>query len=213
MNKKSFLKHSVLVINKGWQPVNVTIVEDAVGLILKGIADFVVHNDVDDKFKRRVANKFELLDYERWIMVSENLSESKHKVIHSVKNKYLLPNIISLRKFGGHPKYHINLTKTAIFNRDKGTCQYCREVVGRDVGEIDHIFPKSKGGKSSWDNLVWTCHSCNTRKRDKTIAEMGYKLIRKPVKPTAINFSDIYKKEFSVWKDFIGKDENTNNSN
>jgi len=213
MEKKSFLQHNVLVINKFWEPVNVTIVEDAIGMIYKEIADIVIHKSIKDKFDRIVANKFEIVDYNRWIIISDNLSEHQHNMIHSVKYKYLVPDIILLRKFGSRPKYYIKLSKSSIYNRDKGICQYCRVAVSKDIAEIDHIYPKSKGGAASWDNLVLSCPKCNFRKKDKTIAEIGYKLIRKPIKPTSINFSDIYKKEYELWRKFVEKNEDTDYTN
>ena len=63
-----------------------------------------------------------------------------------------------------------------VFRRDNWTCQYCGKKGNRKTLTIDHVIPKSKGGKTDWNNLVVSCSSCNTKKGDELLKDMGVKL-------------------------------------
>lgn len=71
-------------------------------------------------------------------------------------------------------------TKAAIYRRDNYSCQYCGST--RSL-TIDHLVPKSRGGKDTWDNLLLACSSCNIRKADKPLEQTGFNLKRKPRPP------------------------------
>lgn len=68
--------------------------------------------------------------------------------------------------------------RNKVFERDSYTCQYCGQVGGEL--EVDHIFPFSRGGKETMDNLVTSCMKCNRNKKDKTPEEAGLKIINDP---------------------------------
>lgn len=90
-----------------------------------------------------------------------------------VRLKYYIPRHI--KKF----KYH----KVGIFRRDKNTCQYCGYIGKGAEIDVDHIIPKSWGGKATWENIVTSCKICNSKKANKTPKMAGMKLLRKPVAP------------------------------
>jgi 5-methylcytosine-specific restriction endonuclease McrA len=73
----------------------------------------------------------------------------------------------------------VKLTRSALTKRDNGLCGYC----GKTGDNIDHIDPRSKGGKHRWENVVYACYSCNSRKADRTPAEAGMKLLVNPYAP------------------------------
>jgi 5-methylcytosine-specific restriction endonuclease McrA len=77
------------------------------------------------------------------------------------------------------------LTRQNVFKRDKFACQYCGSPKSLT---LDHIIPRSKGGKTSWSNLVTACQPCNTRKGDRTPDQANLKLRSKPQKPTYMMF-------------------------
>ena len=68
------------------------------------------------------------------------------------------------------------------FLRDEFTCQYCG-CKGKDL-TFDHVVPKSRGGKTRWDNVVAACQTCNLRKAAKTASQAGFKLRKAPIKPS-----------------------------
>lgn len=106
--------------------------------------------------------------------------------IQSANCVYKLPKVIMLSKYINVP-YKENLpTRRNIFARDKWKCQYCGKT-SRDnkTVTIDHVLPRSRGGDSSWTNLVTACNRCNTAKGNKTPKESRMNLLNKPFKPTA----------------------------
>jgi hypothetical protein len=66
-----------------------------------------------------------------------------------------------------------------VFARDGHRCQYC----GASAENIDHVIPRSKGGSHAWDNVVASCRTCNTRKRDRLLEDSGMRLRRRPAAP------------------------------
>ena len=88
--------------------------------------------------------------------------------VHSPSMKLKVPSIIMLRKYYKYTN-HVKFSRSNVFLRDMFTCQYCKEVFQRKELTIDHIIPKSKGGGSSWENVVTACKDCNIAKADKSL--------------------------------------------
>jgi 5-methylcytosine-specific restriction endonuclease McrA len=92
-----------------------------------------------------------------------------------------LPSVIRLTTYKYIPVRAQLLTRNNILNRDKNTCQYCGKVFSQKSLTLDHIIPRSKGGKSTWENLVSCCVPCNRKKSDSLLSELkDMKLIRQP---------------------------------
>lgn len=199
---KSILNASVLVLNEGWQPVNVTIFREAVGLILKDRAEIVVHEDLKDKFGNGAAYKYEVFGYNEWIKRSEVL-DSSYPTLNSAKYKHFRPYILKVKSGQYVPNYYIKLSRKSIYNRDLGRCMYCDIKMDQRAATIDHVKPRSKGGKNTWDNMVLSCKPCNGEKGDMSLAESNMKLLRKPIKPSAFNFEFVYKEEYAHWGEFL----------
>lgn len=90
------------------------------------------------------------------------------------------PSVVKLRYFVKVPyRARASLSRRAVFVRDEHTCQYC----GRTAENVDHVIPRSKGGAHTWDNVVAACKSCNSRKENKSPADVGMRLRRPPVPP------------------------------
>lgn len=90
------------------------------------------------------------------------------------------PSVIRLLKFVAIPRFRkAYLTRRAILQRDGNECCYC----GGKANTMDHIVPRSKGGKHSWDNVVACCFPCNQRKDDKSLEEIGWAMRYKPSRP------------------------------
>jgi 5-methylcytosine-specific restriction endonuclease McrA len=98
-----------------------------------------------------------------------------------------IPEIMVLIKYNRLPTRDVKFSRENVFHRDKHTCLYCGQVFPIMSLTIDHIHPKSKGGKTTWDNVASACKPCNNYKDNKTLAEAGMKLTKKPVKPTWLN--------------------------
>lgn len=85
---------------------------------------------------------------------------------------YPKPSVIRILRYINLEYRDVPLTKNNIFKRDDNRCVYCGEVDSRKL-TIDHVHPKSKGGKDSWDNVVTACNKCNNEKADLTVDEWG----------------------------------------
>ena len=92
-----------------------------------------------------------------------------------------LPSVIRLRYYVKVPYKEIPLTRRNVLDRDRSTCQYCGYK--GDSLTLDHVIPRSRGGKDSWNNLVAACVSCNINKGNKTPKEALMPLKKEPRKP------------------------------
>lgn len=116
---------------------------------------------------------------------TELVSPANGYKLHSVTQSFPMPAVIRLRKYVNVPYKGVNLTRQNVFKRDAFSCQYCGAV--KDL-TLDHVTPRSKGGRSSWNNLVTACKRCNTKKGDSSPHEAGVKLKTKPFRPSYIMF-------------------------
>jgi hypothetical protein len=82
------------------------------------------------------------------------------------------PSVIRVPRFINLDIHKVPCNRDNVFKRDNYTCVYCGEDEIRAM-TIDHVIPKSKGGKDTWDNLVTACKPCNSEKNDLTIEEWG----------------------------------------
>lgn len=117
--------------------------------------------------------------------------ECDGKVFRSPTVTFRLPTVIRLRNFINIPyRGIVSFSKKNVFRRDNHTCQYC----GRDEVEltIDHVIPKSRGGNTSWENVVVACQECNLKKGNRTPVEVGIKLLRKPYRPHFLIHNSVY---------------------
>lgn len=109
---------------------------------------------------------------------------------------YVRPLIIRLLNY---IRYHIKTLKvnrSRIFKRDNHQCVYCGSK--KDL-TLDHVIPKSRGGKNDWFNLVASCSKCNLKKADRTPEEAKMKMMQKPYAPTVINEN---KTLHNVWTEY-----------
>ena len=92
-------------------------------------------------------------------------------VIHDTNhNEYIVPSVmILLNTYIKFFKTKVKLKKCNIFCRDLYTCQYCLQKFIPSKLTVDHVIPKSKGGKTIWENLTTSCRKCNSKKGQKII--------------------------------------------
>jgi 5-methylcytosine-specific restriction endonuclease McrA len=105
--------------------------------------------------------------------------EERGGLIHSERLNMPFPTVIRLAYYVNVPYRGVSLSRRAVFIRDRHTCQYC----GGRAESIDHVIPRSRGGKHVWENVVAACRQCNTRKMNRLPSEAGLKLKHKPIEP------------------------------
>jgi len=82
-----------------------------------------------------------------------------------------IPSVVVLHKYIRRFPFRLSCNRRNVFWRDNYQCQYCGNVFRFDLLTMDHVVPKSKGGEKSWENIVTSCASCNSQKRNRTPKE------------------------------------------
>ena len=93
------------------------------------------------------------------------------------------PEIILLANYNRVPRHEAPFTRRNLFLRDDHTCQYCGRRHPTQNLSIDHVIPRSRGGRTTWENCVIACVPCNARKGNRLLNEARMKLITKPRRP------------------------------
>ena len=160
------LNTSVLVLNRLYQPVHVTSVRRAFSLLYQGIA-----KAIDDQYK--------LYEFSDWAA----LSASEHDSVATVNKRIRVPRVLVLSAYEHLPKGRVRFSRLNIYARDGDTCQYCGRKLARSELNLDHIIPRSQGGKTSWENVVCSCVPCNLKKGGRTPEQANMRLLKKPLRP------------------------------
>jgi len=167
----------VLVLNRNWQPVETKSVEDAFCHLVAGIST-ALDIPVNDEYPPTP------LHWKEWVKLP---IRAKDAHVSMVSGLVRVPTVIILGKFDRVAKSKPKLSNLNLHRRDKFTCQYCGKKVSeaewRDALNKDHVIPRDKGGKTTWENLVCSCIECNTRKANKLPHEAKMFPRTKPVAP------------------------------
>jgi 5-methylcytosine-specific restriction endonuclease McrA len=109
--------------------------------------------------------------------------EQYDEIVRSVSLALNMPAVMRLTRASRRGKHRIRFSRGNVLARDGYACQYCGAgLAARDL-TLDHVRPRSRGGRTAWDNVVAACRACNTHKRDRTPAEAGMRLRAKPERP------------------------------
>lgn len=165
--------HDTLVLNKHWIPVHVITWKKGMSLIYK--------DDAHSLDRDYIAYSFQ-----DWLEFSKQ-NHAHYAVVHTPSVAIAIPEIIVLKKYDKLPERDVKFSRENILNRDKNKCQYCGKICTQKELTIDHIIPRSQGGRNTWQNLVACCKPCNAFKANRRPEEIGLRLIHKPVKPKWIN--------------------------
>jgi len=183
------INSNVLVLNCSFFPVNVTTVKHAFCMLYRGVA-------------KAVDSQYKTFDYESWSQIAV---EKREEAIGLVNRLIKIPWVITLVAYDRIPKTQVRFTRANIYARDRNICQYCGKTFSRNELSIDHVIPRSYGGKSVWENVVCCCFNCNKKKGGKTPKQAGMKLLALPHKPrwtplNKVSFHDLKRKE---WLPFL----------
>lgn len=168
----SVLDRPVLVLNRYWQPVHTCSVRRSLHLLCVGHAQ-VVQVEGDQCFATH--------DLASWIAYSGGFSGEE--MIHGARIALRVPKIVVLACYDRVPRREVRFSRRNVFLRDRFTCQYCAKVLPETQLNLDHVTPRDKGGRTTWENIVTSCFRCNTRKANKLPHEVGMHPRSKPFAP------------------------------
>jgi 5-methylcytosine-specific restriction endonuclease McrA len=156
----SVLQHRVLLLNGStWEPLAVVTVPRAINLLLAGKAIVV---------------------------------EETGKFLRTVRDRFPVPSVIALRAYVNVPRRRAHWSRKGVLLRDNHTCIYCGarpgtiqrgKVLSKSDFTVDHIIPRSRGGRDQWTNTACACSHCNHRKSDRLPHELAMKLRWEPKTP------------------------------
>lgn len=106
--------------------------------------------------------------------------ELTDRVVHSACQSFVVPSVIRLIEYVRIPYERKELSRRNVLMRDGYACQYCGRKLNSADLTIDHVTPRARGGRTSWDNVVTCCRKCNARKGDRLPDEAGMKLLKHP---------------------------------
>lgn len=197
------LSANVLVLNRMYQAIRVVNVRRAFSLLCRDLAE-VIHIEPAADGSQQWMN----MDFSSW----QELSELKHQFeptsfdwVHTVRYPIAVPRIIRLLGYDKLPRQEVKFNRRNIFARDGSRCQYCGKRFHTADLSLDHIVPRSQGGKSTWENIVCCCIKCNVKKGGRTPEQAHMKLLTKPTKPKrspVINFR-LSDNRYASWKQFL----------
>ena len=138
---------SVLVLNRLYMAVHIVNVRRAFGLLCRELAEVIHPED----------GKFATYTFDSWRETSELRAEEKQADddwIRSVNFEIQVPRVIRLLRFDRLPKQKLHLNRRNVLARDGHTCQYCGRHFPTHLLSIDHVVPRSRGGQTTWENMV-----------------------------------------------------------
>lgn len=173
-------QNRVLLLNGStWEPLSVITVPRAINLILAGKAVVV---------------------------------EQSGRFLRTVRDHYPIPSVIALRTFINVPRRRAHWSRKGVLVRDEYVCIYCGaqpgtlqrgKMLAKADFTVDHILPRSRGGKDHWTNTACACYACNHRKGDRLPNEAGMKLAWEPKTPRTSYLVIAIGSGPDAWKQYI----------
>jgi 5-methylcytosine-specific restriction endonuclease McrA len=188
-------KSIVLVLNRNWQAINVRTPQEAFCMMATNVAtglEFVGEDSIRP------------VTWEEWITLPIHPQDN---AVHTVRGAIRVPTVIVAVNYAKVPKKRPKLCAKTIRERDGNRCQYTGKLLKPDEGSLDHVLPRSRGGKDTWENLVWSSKDVNSRKGDRLPHEAGLKLLSVPRAPKERPASALIRNahEIPEWKLFVQK--------
>ncbi|MBD3336325.1 MAG: HNH endonuclease [Candidatus Eisenbacteria bacterium] len=163
------LNDRTLVLNRSWIPIGTTSVREAILMVCRSAAHFILPDD------------YSVHDFDSW--ASLRVAEEE-PCIRTVCLRIKIPEVLLLSRYDEYPLRRIPFSRRNIYRRDNYTCQYCGRRKDPSELSVDHVVSRSHGGLSSWSNCVLACLACNRRKGNRTLEEARMRLVQSPKEPT-----------------------------
>lgn len=186
-------KATVLVLNRHWQAINVRTpaeafcqmaTQAATGLEIEG------------------ADRIRPVTWDEWLTLPIREQDAS---VQTVRGPIRVPTVVVAVNFAHVPKKRPKLCARSIRERDGNRCQYTGRLLKPNEGSLDHVLPRSRGGRDAWENLVWAAKEVNQRKADRLPHEAGLKLLSVPRAPQELPVTALIRNTAGVqdWRLFL----------
>ena len=160
----------VLVLNRSFYAIHIVSWQRALALVFCDRASVV-------------DTEYRTYTFEDWRELSQGIKDHKAGFVYTPTFKIAIPDAIALKFYDQIPTTEVKFTRRNIYEHYDYRCCYCgRKLPSSDLN-LEHVVPKSRGGRTCWSNIVTACVQCNTRKGNKMPDEAGMDLLIKPTKP------------------------------
>jgi len=186
-------KTIVLVLNRNWQAINIRTPAEAFCQMATNVATAL---EIDGE------NSIRPVMWDEWITLA--VREGDHAV-RAARGPIRVPTVIVALNYARVPKKRPKLNAKNIRERDGNRCQYTGKLLRPDEGSLDHVLPRSRGGKDEWGNLVWSDKTVNAKKGNRLPHEAGLKLLTVPRAPKELPVTALIRNPQSIadWKLFV----------
>lgn len=189
----NLLQEPVLILNKHRVPIDACTVRAAIGDVCANKANFVC------------PETYGLQDIDTWINRPVNEEDG---FITTASSRIALPRVI-VTTYDRIPKTKVKFSRRNLWKRDRHRCQYCGKRPRNDEITIDHVIPRSQGGKTCFNNCVLACIKCNKRKNNRTPEQAKMPLVRM-VKKDGVLIKEVYDKpKTPIWSPFYAVPRST----
>src|SRR5260370_22891831 len=188
-------KASVLVLNPNWQAINVRTPQEAFCMMATNVATGLEIEGEDH---------IRPVTWEEWITLP---IREQDDAVHTVRGQIRVPTVIVAVNYTKVLKKRPKLCARAIRERDGNRCQYTGRALRPDEGSLDHVLPRSRGGKDTWENLVWSSKDVNARKGNRLPHEAGLKLLALPRAPKELPATSLIRNAHDVTGSSFGARE------
>ena len=198
MSDGSALDFSVLVLNRFYMPVRVVDVRRAMTLLYRGCAEVITLEE----------DQYCSYDFDSWCELSLLHALEKQEgedFLRTPHQEVQVPRIVRLVLYDRVPKSSVRFNRKNLFARDGYRCQYCGQTRPMSQLSLDHVLPRSQGGKTTWENVVCSCMHCNSKKGGRTPYQAGMRLLSEPIRPRSSPglLATLKDPRYESWKSFL----------
>ena len=185
-------KATVLVLNRNWQAINVRTPQDAFCQMATNVATAL---EIDGESIRPVT-------WDEWITLPVRPQDS---AVLTMRGPIRVPTVIVALNYAKVPKKRPKLCARTIRERDGNRCQYTGVTLRPEEGNIDHVVPRSRGGRDAWENCVWSSKAVNSKKGNRLPHEAGLKLLKQPVAVREMPVTALIRNTHGIpdWEPFV----------
>lgn len=160
----------VLVLNRSFYAIHITNWQRALSLV------YLDHARVVDE-------EYRTYNFSDWRELSKLIQDHPSGFVYTPNFRIAIPDVIALRVYDQLPVSEIKFTRRNIYEHYGYRCCYCGKKFQTSELNLEHVIPRSRGGQSTWHNIVTSCIPCNLKKSDLLPQEAGMKLLLQPSKP------------------------------